>query len=106
MQTYGNPYGIETKYTFFQDFQIAWNISGLRGVEDTYKRVMREWGSEVRAYAEIGMGLNWLLWLVAEKTGDTPDARALENMWIKHHDGVGKVFKDKEQLSEYYQIVD
>ena len=35
------PNGKEPEYTFFTDFDIASHFNG--GIEDTYKRVIKEW---------------------------------------------------------------
>lgn len=103
MRILGNPMGIETKYTFWQDYQIAYAVSGIAGVEETHSRVMREWGADPVAMAEVECALNWLLWLVAET--NEADGRKLETMWSTHRDKMLKKFKG-DDVATYVRITD
>lgn len=103
MKLLDNPFGIDTQYTFWQDYQIAYQISGIAGVEETHSRVMEEWGENPVAMAEVECALNWLLWLVAESS--ETDGRKLETLWITHRDKMLKKFKG-EDVSTYIRITD
>ena len=50
------PNGKEPEYTFFTDFDIASHFNG--GIEDTYKRVIKEWGNNYKAIRRRQKQLN------------------------------------------------
>lgn len=99
------PFGLKQEYTFYQDFQIADQVGGKAGVQDTYNRVLKEWQDNPRAWGEVTCALNWRLWDLAETHEDI--ARLYEKLWSdsqkigwKHGD------KDKEYASVYFQVTD
>lgn len=49
------------KYTFVSDFAIA-DWFSKEDVEDTYKRVKKEWLSDYKAFTEVVIALNMLSW--------------------------------------------
>lgn len=62
--------GYEPQTTFWQDFCIAERISGLEGVQDTFKRAFAEWRDNRVYLAEMALVLNhrgWSWWHVSEK---------------------------------------
>lgn len=55
--------GYETKTTFFDDFSIA-DKFGAASIKDTYKRALKEWGSDKVYLTELVMVLNHKCWFM------------------------------------------
>ena len=53
--------GYTPKTTFWQDFAIA-EADAVRGVRETYKRIMNEWSNNYIYLTELVMVLNWNIW--------------------------------------------
>lgn len=53
--------GYEPKTTFWQDFTLA-EADGVRGVVETYERIMKEWSGNYIYLTELVMVLNWNIW--------------------------------------------
>lgn len=49
------------KYTFASDFAIA-DWYGKESVEDTYKRVKKQWINDYKAFTEVVIAVNLLSW--------------------------------------------
>lgn len=49
------------QYTFCADFAIA-DWYGEKDVKETYKKVIKSWGSDYKAFTEIALSLNLLSW--------------------------------------------
>lgn len=71
------------KYTFVSDFAIA-DWFGKKDVEDTYKRVKKEWLSDYKAFTEVVIALNMLSWANA----------ALERQGYDGREEYGKLYAD------------
>lgn len=99
------PFGIEQEYTFYQDFQIADQVGGKKGVQDTYDRVKQEWTDNAQAWGEVSCALNWRLWDLAETNEDV--ARLYEELWMDSQKvGWAKGDKDKEYARTYFNVTD
>lgn len=99
------PYGIETKYTFYQDFQIADRVGGAKAVQGTYNRVKAEWTDNAQAWGEVSCALNWRLWDLAETNEEV--ARLYEKLWMESQRiGWAKGNKDKEYAQVYFEVTD
>ena len=98
------PFGVEQKYTFYQDFQIA-DKFGVKEVQDTYNRVKREWQDNAQAWGEVSCALNWRLWDLHETHEDI--ARLYEKLWTDSQKvGWAHGNKDKEYAQTYFQVTD
>lgn len=105
MQLRAAPMGIETEYTFYQDFQIADQIGGLAGVQDTYKRVKAEWTDNPQAWGEVSCALNWRLWDLYETRPEI--AKEYEKLWMDSQKvGWARGNKDKEYATVYFNVTD
>ena len=63
VQKYFNSVGnYKMKYTFVQDFAIADWTSGVKGIRDTYKKLLKEYGNDYKAFTELVMAINMLSW--------------------------------------------
>lgn len=104
MQLKAAPMGIQTEYTFYQDFQIADHF-GTKGVQDTYNRVSKEWVDNAQAWGEVTCALNWRLWDLAETNEEV--ARLYEKLWMDSQKlGWARGNKDKEYASTYFNVTD
>ena len=98
--------GYEPKTTFWQDFAIA-EADAIKGVRETYERVMREWSDNYIYLTELVMVLNWNIWYWHE--GESYYAKDLtevyNELWAKTHDYALDHLKD-EELQYYLRTVD
>lgn len=53
--------GYKPKTTFYMDFSIA-DAFGVKAIEDTYKRAMKEWKKNYEFLTELVMALKWKIW--------------------------------------------
>lgn len=98
------PYGVETEYTFYQDFQIADMVGGKSGVTDTFKQV-KHWKSNPKAWGEVVCALNWRLWDLYKT--DEGIARLYEKLWQEAREIGYKICeKDKEYSSVFLRTID
>ena len=54
------------KTTFWSDFSIA-DRFGIDAINDTYKRVFKEWRTDYIYLTELAMVMNWKCWYYFEK---------------------------------------
>lgn len=57
-----NEIGYQRKTTFYADLSIAEWTSGLQGVRDTYKNVLKSWRGNIKYLTEFVMCLNHKSW--------------------------------------------
>ena len=74
--------GYEPKTTFWQDFAIA-EADAVKGVRETYERVMQEWSDNYIYLTELVIVLNWNIWYWHE--GESCYAKDLTEVY---NDGV------------------
>ena len=97
--------GYERKTTFFSDLSIA-ECYGLDSIKDTYNRVVKEWLSDVKYFAEFVISLNWKSWEWAEREGDESELGALyAELYYKANDLAWETYKD-EDASYYFSVTD
>ena len=48
--------------TFRRDFTVAWNVSGIEGVKDTFERAFNEWKDNCKYLVELCVVCNHLCW--------------------------------------------
>ena len=58
--------GYERKTTFASDFGIA-DAFGIDAVNDTYKRALESWKTDIEYMTELSLALNWACWYHYEK---------------------------------------
>lgn len=58
---YYNVSGNKLQYTFCSDFAIA-DWRGEDAVRETFKRVIKSWGDDYKAFTEIVLAINMLSW--------------------------------------------
>ena len=58
---YYNVSGNKLQYTFCGDFAIA-DWRGEDAVKETFKRVIKSWGDDYKAFTEIAIAINLLSW--------------------------------------------
>lgn len=101
-ESFLNEVGKERKTTFFADLSIA-ECYGAKGVKDTYRRVMKEWGNNLEFMCEWVVCLNQKIWQHYEK--NEPLARVYDELWRKADNYCREHFKG-DDLSQYYAYID
>ena len=97
-----NISGYEPKTTFFSDLSIA-ECFGAKSVEDTYNKVIKEWGTNIVYITEFVMCLNHKIWQLHEL--DVEMAKLYDSLWKKGCMYVETHFNGND-LSYYYEITD
>ena len=95
-------YGNTAKTTFFGDLSIA-EFYGVEGIQDTYNRVIKEWGDNVEYFAEFVVALNHKIWAwynVNEEIG-----RLYNDLWRQAEQFAADHFSDDE-LEVFYSLTD
>ena len=100
------PNGTPWKYTFLSDFDIADHF-GKGAVRDTYKRVMREWKTDIKAMAELYIALNMRLWFWYQ-TGHEDLAKLYDELFFKTKNFVysPRAKFTKEDLDYFFEMTD
>ena len=94
--------GYEPKTTFFNDLSIA-ECFGIKAINDTYNKVIKEWGNNIVYMTEFTMCLNHKIWQLYEV--DEPCVKLYDELWRKACEYVETHFKGKD-LSYFYEITD
>lgn len=94
----------ECKTTFYSDLSIA-EYYGVKSVEDTYRRVMKEWGSNLEFMCEWVLALNQKIWQHYYQTKNEQLARVYDELWRKADEWCINHFKG-EDLQKYYEYID
>ena len=100
--------GKKLDWTFVQDFALAEWGSGEDGVEETYHKVIKEWGNrDYKAFTQIAMALNILAWF-----NDTLSRQGFENrgsytefyseFWYRARDEFYNKFGENQEAYEYF----
>ena len=96
----GNGYKPIT--TFFSDLSIA-ECCGHKAIKDTYKRIINEWGRDIKYITEFVICLNHKIWQLYEI--DKSTAKVYNDLWFQSKEYVFKHFKGND-LIYYYKVVD
>lgn len=98
-------YGYETFTTFYGDLTIAELVSGIKGVKDTFKSVVKSWLNNYKYFTEFVMALNHKSWehansdpLLAQTYADL--YYQADDLFYKHYENNG------EAKSYYFQVTD
>lgn len=99
------PSGAEWEYTFLMDFDIADHF-GVPAVKDTYRRVIKAWGKDIKAISEVYIALNMRLWYWYDK-GNAALAEVYDELFYKLRDFVYEKGRfSKEDLSYFFEMTD
>ena len=98
--------GYKPQTTFWQDFAIAEQYA-VRGVRETYERIMNEWSDNYIYLTELVMVLNWNIWYwYAGESCYAKDLTEVYNeLWDKTSEYALDHLKDDE-LDYYLRTVD
>ena len=107
--------GYQTKTTFYGDLSIAEFCEGVKGIRDTYNRVMKEWMSNVEYITEFIMCLNHKIWefydenycnrlikLSIDKDKALELSRLYDELWKDAEDKFFTYYKEDVKAMEYY----
>ena len=98
--------GYTPKTTFWQDFAIA-EADAVRGVRETYERIMNEWSDNYIYLTELVMVLNWNIWYwyKGESCYAKDLTEAYNELWEKTSEYALDHLQDDE-LDYYLRTVD
>jgi hypothetical protein len=96
----GNGYTPMT--TFFNDLSVA-ECFGKKGINDTYKNVIKSWGKNIKYITEFCMCLNHKIWQLYENNEDV--AREYDKLWRECCQHIEDNFSG-EDLQYYYRVTD
>jgi hypothetical protein len=119
LEQFGN---YKRQTTFYSDLSLAEWTSGIDGIKDTFKKVMKSWGKNLKYITEFVMCLNhkaWefadkdflsrqnrLLWVTTEQQKDELACLYTE-LYEQAYAEVENTFKDdSESLSYFYDVLD
>ena len=98
-------YGYETFTTFYGDLTIAELVSGIKGVKDTFKSVVKSWLNNYKYFTEFVMALNPKSWEHAET--DPVLAQTYADLYYQADDLFYKHYEDNDTAKSYYfQVTD
>lgn len=95
-------YGHIAKTTFFGDLSIA-EFYGVEGIQDTYNRVIKEWGDNVEYFAEFVVALNHKIWAWYNVNNEI--GRLYDGLWRQAEQFAVDHFSD-EELEVFYSLTD
>jgi len=114
--------GYNRQTTFYADLSIAEWCSGIKGIKDTYKKVLKSWKGNVKYLTEFVMCLNHKAWEFADsnfllrqnrlawvRTQEQADelTKVYTELYEQGYVEVEKMFaKDSESLSYFYEKLD
>ena len=104
------------KYTFYGDFSIS-DWYGVSSVKDTYKNVIKSWGSDYKALTEIVMVLNHKSWSFHNKVDSSylncsEEKRvAMVSLYAELYEKADAEFRKRfkgndEAMQYYYEVTD
>lgn len=94
--------GQAAKTTFYGDLSIA-EYYGPKSVQETFNRVLQEWGQNVEYWTEFVICLNWKIWEWNEKNDEL--AVLYNTLWEQAEDHARETFTG-DDLQYYYEITD
>lgn len=90
--------------TFYQDFTIAEFFKG--GLEDTFKRVCKEWLYDYKMFTELIIVLNHKIWEHYNK-GKQELSRKYDTMWKEAQSIFFEKYEGNDKVMRYYfRIID
>lgn len=88
--------------TFYSDLSIA-ECYGHKAIKDTYNKVLKEWGKDIKYMTEFVMSLNYKIWQLYKI--DYITAKLYNDLWYESKEFIYKHFKG-DDLDYYYNVVD
>ena len=92
--------GYTTFTTFYSDLTIAELVSGIKGVKDTFKSVVKSWLSDYKYFTEFVMALNHKSWEHSETNPLL--AQTYADLYYKAEDEFYKKYADNDEAKSYY----
>lgn len=95
--------GYERKTTFYSDLTIA-DAFGVKAIKDTYKRVCKEWMSNIEYITEFAICINHKSW---EHQENEEYCKLYSDLWYEIEDKICEHYKDNEEaISYFYRVTD
>lgn len=103
---YFESLGYHCEYTFVQDLILA-EWFGLDKVRETYETFKREWLGDYKAWTEVVMSLNLLIWfhdgLIENGIEENADAEELyDELYFKSKDDFYDKYTGNEEACNYF----
>ena len=103
---YDSAGGNELQYTFCADFAIA-DWIGEDAVKETFKRVIKSWGYDYKAFTEIVLSINLLSWANDQlvKQGMTDREKWVEfyaDLYYDAKDEFYAKYDNDDEATEYF----
>lgn len=103
---YDSASGNELQYTFCADFAIA-DWIGEDAVKETFKRVIKSWGNDYKAFTEIVLSINLLSWANDQlvKQGMTDREKWVEfyaDLYYDAKDEFYAKYDNDDEATEYF----
>ena len=103
---YDGASGNELDYTFCADFAIA-DWIGEDAVKETFKRVIKSWGNDYKAFTEIVLSINLLSWANDQlvKQGMTDREKWVEfytDLYYDAKDEFYAKYDNDDEATEYF----
>ena len=103
---YFESVGYHCEYTFVQDLVLA-EWFGLDGVKETYETFKRDWLDDYKAWTEVVMSLNLLIWfhdsLIQNGIEESDDAERLyDELYYKARDDFYDKYEGDEEACDYF----
>ena len=103
---YDRASGNELQYTFCADFAIA-DWIGEDAVKETFKRVIKSWGHDYKAFTEIVLSINLLSWANDQlvKQGMTDREKWVEfyaDLYYDAKDEFYAKYDNDDEATEYF----
>lgn len=96
--------GYKPETTFWQDFSIAEKMGGLKGIQETFDRVFKEWSDKYRYLTELVLVLNWKCWDWYNQ-GDDDTSMLYQNLFYQAREYALDNLKD-EELNYFIETTD
>lgn len=92
--------GYERKTTFYSDLSIA-ECFGVNAIQDTYRRVVKEWMNNIEYITEFAICLNHKSWEHHAKHNDNL-VKLYSELWYEISDKIQEHYKDNEEALDYF----
>ncbi len=93
--------GYERKTTFYADLSIAEWCGGSKAVQETYKRVMKQWMSDIEYITEFVMAINIKSWEHYERGNETL-SKLYSELYHKAYEAVANHYENDEKAISYF----
>lgn len=93
--------GYVRKTTFYSDLSIAEYMEGKKGINETYKNVMKSWIGNIEYITEFCMALNIKSWQMYNE-GKQELASLYADLYYKCKDAIYKHYKGDQKSLDYF----